>query len=64
MSNLTIASQSESNQDHAIWLNLQKAISQSSGFKRWQQEQTGVKQQSLDILVRRYLKETLETLAY
>ncbi len=64
MSNLTIASQSESNQDHAIWLNLQRAISQSSGFKRWQQEQTSVKQESLDILVRRYLKETLETLAY
>ena len=64
MTNLTIASENESNQDHAIWLNLQKAISQSSGFKRWQQEQTTVKQESLDILVRRYLKETLETLAY
>ncbi len=64
MSNLSIPSQSESNQDHAIWLNLQKAISQSSGFKRWQQEQQTPKQESLDILVRRYLEETLETLAY
>lgn len=64
MTNFTIASQDESNQDHAIWLNLQKAISQSSGFKRWQQEQTNLKQESLDILVRRYLEETLETLAY
>ena len=64
MTNLTIASQNDSNQDHAIWLNLQKAISQSSGFKRWQQEQTSVEEESLDIVVRRYLKETLETLAY
>ena len=64
MTNLTIASQSESNQDHAIWLNLQKAIAQSSGFKRWRQEQTLTKEENLDVLIRRYLEETLETLAY
>lgn len=64
MTNLTIASQSESNQDHAIWLNLQKAIAKSSGFKRWRQEQTSTKEENLDVLIRRYLEETLETLAY
>ncbi|MDJ0576414.1 MAG: hypothetical protein QNJ65_14765 [Xenococcaceae cyanobacterium MO_234.B1] len=64
MTNSTISSHSESSQDHAIWLNLQKVISQSSGFKRWQQEQTIANEESLDVLVRRYLEETLETLAY
>ena len=64
MTNLTLTSTNESNPDHAIWLNLQRAISQSSGFKRWKQEQTMIEAESLDILVRRYLKETLETLAY
>ncbi len=65
MTNSTITSPSESNQDRAIWLNLQKAIAKSSGFQRWQQEQTTIdNEKSLDVLVRRYLEETLETLAY
>ncbi|HHP7230683.1 MAG TPA: hypothetical protein ACFCUY_07480 [Xenococcaceae cyanobacterium] len=64
MTKSTTASQSESSQDHAIWLSLQTAISQSSGFKRWQQEQPNAAAESLDVLVRRYLEETLETLAY
>ena len=60
----TIASQGESSQDRAIWLSLQKAISKSSGFKRWQKEQNIDSEETLDIVVSRYLKETLETLAY
>ena len=64
MTNSTIASNSESSPDHAIWLSLQTVISESSGFRRWQKEQTITKEESLDVLVRRYLEETLKTLAY
>jgi hypothetical protein len=55
-----------------IWENLKLAISESSGFKRWKVERqpdqaVGVAaslDQSLDELVHRYLRDTLETLAY
>ncbi|PSB34304.1 hypothetical protein [Stenomitos frigidus] len=53
--------------DSEIWHNLKQAISASSGFERWQLERntdgrlTGL---NLDNLVRSYLRETLETLAY
>jgi hypothetical protein len=55
--------------DALVWNGLKLAIAQSSGFQRWQQD---CKQQadgantddSLDTLVYRYLRETLETLAY
>lgn len=51
-----------------IWNNLKCAIAASSGFKRWQLERLTLdaEQQdlSLDHQVRRYLRETLETLAY
>lgn len=52
--------------DAVIWTSLKRAIAASSGFQRWQQEQgsdatpLGVNDQS----IRRYLRETLETLAY
>jgi hypothetical protein len=58
----------------AIWENLKLAISESSGFKRWKVERqpdqavqagaTTALDQSLDELVHRYLRDTLETLAY
>lgn len=54
-------------EDSMIWTNLKQAIAASSGFNRWQLERntdsrmTGI---HLDHLVRLYLRETLETLAY
>lgn len=53
--------------DHArIWYNLKNAIASSSGFKSWKGELPVAEAETapLDQLVRRYLRETLETLAY
>lgn len=52
--------------DAQIWTHLQTAIAHSSGFQRWVREQPPVTDEAsvLESLVRRYLKETLETLAY
>ena len=51
--------------DAAIWQNLKEAIATSSGFQQWKQEQsTEQTNNTVDSLVRRYLRETLETLAY
>lgn len=51
-----------------IWNSLKSAIAASSGFQRWQLEHLQMEAQlqnfSLDHQVRRYLRETLETLAY
>jgi len=51
-----------------IWDNLKQAIAASSGFQRWQMEllplDTELQKLGLDYQVRRYLRETLETLAY
>jgi hypothetical protein len=54
-------------EDREIWDNLKQAIASSSGFQRWQLERSNdapLKSLSLDQQVRRYLRETLETLAY
>lgn len=55
-------------EDTQIWHNLKSAIAASSGFQRWQLERISTEAQvreiSLDNQVRRYLRETLETLAY
>ncbi|MCG9884314.1 MAG: hypothetical protein MH825_01840 [Cyanobacteria bacterium] len=52
--------------DAAIWDSLKEAIAKSSGFESWKHERAA--EPSLDMtedrLVRRYLRETLETLAY
>lgn len=64
MTNSAIVTGQNENQDRAIWLNLRQAISKSSGFKRWQQERDSELVDNLDVTVRRYLEETLETLAY
>ena len=64
MTNSTITNGLDESQDRAIWLSLQEAIAKSSGFKRWQQEQNITVANNLDSTVRRYLAETLETLAY
>lgn len=50
-----------------IWTNLKQAIATSSGFQRWQiegQTDENLAALSLDHRVQRYLRETLETLAY
>lgn len=53
--------------DSEIWQNLKQAIAASSGFQRWQLERRvdiKLPELTLDHLVRSYLRETLETLAY
>jgi hypothetical protein len=51
--------------DDSVWTGLKKVIAESSGFQRWMQDRNveaiGA---DLDRLVYRYLRETLETLAY
>jgi hypothetical protein len=52
--------------DTSVWDNLKQAISVSSGFQHWV-SQLSVSEQAalnLDARVQRYLRETLETLAY
>jgi hypothetical protein len=65
MNDITIA---PIEQDREIWQSLQAAISNSSGFKRWQLQQVNEPINSdfssLEVRVRLYLKETLATLAY
>lgn len=49
------------------WNSLKQATAASSGFQRWQLERScdaQIQELSLDNQVRRYLRETLETLAY
>jgi hypothetical protein len=48
-----------------IWKNLKCAIATSSGFQRWLLERDAQFQKlRLEEQVQRYLRETLETLAY
>jgi hypothetical protein len=48
-----------------IWENLKRAISQSSGFQGWVIDRAVTADEtSIDMLVHRYLREALETLAY
>lgn len=58
------ASENQFKRDQAIWSSLKKAIAKSSGFRRWQKEQNINVEQTLDEQLRRYLQETLATLAY
>lgn len=55
-----------SSKDAQIWQSLKRAIASSSGFQRWKAEHdlAEVEATPLEQLVRRYLRETLETLAY
>lgn len=60
----------EAAKDPKVWSDLKKAIATSSGFDKWQRSRHGepeilvVQEGALDDLVRSYLRETLETLAY
>jgi len=68
----TLSSPTCSASDSSIWDSLKLAIADSSGFKCWQDDHLGpdptsedsVASQLLDVQVRRYLRQTLETLAY
>lgn len=53
-------------QDAELWQSLKNAIATSSGFQRWCSEQPAAisKATSNEQLVRLYLRDTLETLAY
>lgn len=67
MSNSGSAAAPNFNSDRQVWTSLKEAIATSSGFQRWRLEQQLGEPTSSgdwDILVRRYLRETLETLAY
>ncbi|MCJ8279642.1 MAG: hypothetical protein MJK14_06840 [Rivularia sp. ALOHA_DT_140] len=68
MTSFTIKSDGNLKGDAEIWNNLKQAIAISSGFQRWQMEQVqsgdNFDQITLDEQVQRYLRETLETLAY
>jgi hypothetical protein len=52
--------------DTSIWTSLKQAISASSGFQHWASQLSTLEQSdlNLDARVQRYLRETLETLAY
>lgn len=67
MTSSATSESSQFSQDSQIWDSLKQAIAASSGFQRWQLEHPvsdQAKDYSLEIRVRRYLRETLETLAY
>ncbi|MGD1910098.1 MAG: hypothetical protein ACFB2X_04320 [Rivularia sp. (in: cyanobacteria)] len=68
MNSFTLKSNSDLKGDTNIWNNLKQAIAISSGFQRWQlervQQNTQIEEMSLDEQVQRYLRETLENLAY
>lgn len=64
MANSIIAPQNQKEQEQEIWISLRKAIAKSSGFQSWQRERDIKVDSDLDAQVRRYLEETLETLAY
>ena len=52
--------------DSSVWTSLKQAISASSGFQHWVSQLSPVEQAdlNLDARIQRYLRETLETLAY
>ncbi|MEH2023632.1 hypothetical protein [Nostoc sp.] len=65
MAQIPASSDRQFSADTEIWYSLKCAISTSSGFQRWQLERDvqlqGIR---LEQQVQRYLRETLETLAY
>jgi hypothetical protein len=63
MNNYTLLSHTPFAKNQQIWESLKQAITSSSGFQRWQQEQS-INNFSLEEQVRLYLQDTLTTLAY
>ena len=66
MTNPSSAEPAHAHQDAELWQSLKHAIAASSGFHRWRSEQLSAltTATSDDQLVRLYLRDTLETLAY
>lgn len=66
MANYSAAPEAQLMDDTQIWDSLKIAIASSSGFQRWELERgvDDTEDCSLDYRVRRYLRDTLETLAY
>ncbi len=65
MAKIQASSDRQFSRDTEIWHNLKHAIAASSGFQRWQVESSVQLQElRLEQQVQRYLRETLETLAY
>lgn len=66
MANLSSAEPSHAAQNSDMWQSLKNAIAQSSGFQSWRSEQLKSITTSIsdEQLVRLYLRDTLETLAY
>ncbi len=65
MAHILTSGDSQFSSDVQIWQDLKYAISTSSGFQRWQLElEHQLQGLRLDQQVQRYLRETLETLAY
>ncbi|MFM2062121.1 MAG: hypothetical protein RLZZ507_1791 [Cyanobacteriota bacterium] len=65
MAQISASSTGQLSRDANIWQTLKYAISASSGFQRWQLESNAqLKGLLLEQQVQRYLRETLETLAY
>lgn len=67
MARFPASSNCQFSEDAQIWDSLKQAIAATSGFQRWQLEtlpDAQLQELSLDHQVRRYLRETLETLAY
>ena len=62
---MSISSPAPTN-DTNIWTSLKQAISNSPGFQHWVSQLSTIEQAdlNLDARVQRYLRETLETLAY
>lgn len=66
MANSFSPTSADATQDAELWKSLKNAIANSSGFQSWRSEQrSAIADTSSDEqLVRLYLRETLETLAY
>lgn len=67
MKSTTVSESNQISPDSPVWDNLKQAIAASSGFQRWQMEHPAahhLQDRSLEHRVRRYLRDTLETLAY
>lgn len=68
MARFPASSASQFSADSEIWQSLKSAIATSSGFQRWQlerlQSDSTFTELTLEVQVQRYLRETLENLAY
>ncbi|MGD1861196.1 MAG: hypothetical protein ACFB0E_14630 [Leptolyngbyaceae cyanobacterium] len=66
MASFSSVSMRNASENSEIWANLRVTIANSSGFQGWKQQQKSADftDLTLDMQVRLYLRETLETLAY